>query len=575
MAAIRTWAPSAERLEIETGGKRRAMRRGERGWWSIELPELYHGIDYAFRVDGEGPFADPRSLWQPEGPDGPSRWLDPSHFQWTDERWQAPPWASAVIYELHIGAFTPEGTFDAAREKLDRLVELGINYVEVMPIAQFSGRRGWGYDGVDLYAPHNAYGDPERVAAFVDACHAKGIGAIIDVVYNHLGPSGNNTEKFAPYFTDKYKTHWGRAANLDDAGSDEARRFFIDNALMWLRDYHFDGLRIDAVHALLDTSATHFLEELATEVRNFEAYSRRRYILIAESDLNDPRVARSTELGGYGLDAQWNEDFHHALHALLTGEDFAYYADFGKVADLAKTLRSGFVYDGRYSEFRDRRHGRPIGGLSASRFVGYMQNHDQIGNRPAGDRIGHVLSLDRLKLGAAVNLLSPFVPMLFQGEEWAASAPFAYFAEYADPELGKAVSEGRKREFSGSNWDSEAIPDPHAEETFERAKLDWSERERAPHAEALAWYKALIALRRSAPDFTDGRFDPEASFDEAARWLAFRRGRFLVVCNFGPVGQRVPVQDAGARSVVLASNPSVEASGAGVWLPPFAVAALR
>ena len=358
--------------------------------------------DYAFSLDGGPPLPDPRSPYQPNGVHGLSRPVDHSAFEWRHTKWRPAPLSSAIIYECHIGTFTPSGTFDAAVERLGYLRDLGVTHIELMPVAEFSGARGWGYDGVDLFAPHHSYGGPDAMKRFVDAAHGHGLGVILDVVYNHLGPEGNYLAKFGPYFTDRYRTPWGDAVNLDDRDSDEVRRFFCDNALMWLRDYRVDGLRLDAVHAIFDASAIHFLEQLGAEVHQLEAEVGRHLVVIAESDLNQPRIVTPREAGGYGLDAQWNDDFHHALHTILTGETAGYLADFGSIAQLAKCLTRGFVYDGTYSKSRRRRHGRPVLGLSAHRFVAFMQNHDQVGNRAMGERLGHLVTIDQLKISAAI-----------------------------------------------------------------------------------------------------------------------------------------------------------------------------
>ncbi|HEY8324886.1 MAG TPA: malto-oligosyltrehalose trehalohydrolase, partial [Ktedonobacterales bacterium] len=458
---FRVWAPQAKHVDLLLGGERLPMAPAEGGWWGAEA-QASPGDDYAFSVDGSEPLPDPRSPWQPEGPFGPSRLVDHTAFAWSDQRWQAEPLASAIIYELHIGTFTAEGTFEAATARLDHLAALGVTHVEIMPVAQFPGARGWGYDGVDLYAPQNTYGGPDGLKRLVDACHARGLAALLDVVYNHLGPSGNYLSRFGPYFTDEYKTPWGMAINLDGAGSDEVRRFLCDNALMWLRDYHFDGLRLDAIHALYDRSATHLLEQMASEVAALEAQTGRHFALIAESDLNDPRVVRSREAGGFGLAAQWSDDFHHALQAALTGERDGYYADFGSLADVAHAWRHAYVYEGRYSVARQRWHGRPTGGLPASRFVVFSQNHDHIGNRKLGERTAALLSPGRLRIAAALVCLAPYIPLLFQGEEWGASAPFLYFTDHQDAALGQAVREGRRREFAAFGWAPERIPDPQA-----------------------------------------------------------------------------------------------------------------
>ncbi len=573
MTRIRVWAPGARRVQLESGGHRLDMTGYDSGWWSADAPFVSHGVDYAFRVDGDGPFPDPRAPWQPGGVDGPSRWVDHGRFSWSDGGWQQVPLESAVIYELHVGTFSPDGTFDGASKRLDHLAGLGVTHVELMPVAEFSGRRGWGYDGVDLYAPHHAYGGPEGLKRLVDACHRRGLAVLLDVVYNHLGPAGNHLGRFGPYFTGRYATPWGEAVNLDGPGSDEVRRFFIENALMWLEDYHGDGLRIDAVHAFLDTSAVHFLEELAGEVGRLQARLGRHLVLIAESALNDPRVVRPPETGGYGLDAQWNEDFHHALHALLTGERNGYYRDFGRLADLADTLTRGFAYDGRYSAYRRRRHGRPAGDLPAHRFVGCLQNHDQVGNRALGERTSRLLSPEKLKIGAALVMTAPFVPMLFQGEEWAASTPFLYFTDHGDPELAEAVRTGRRREFAAFGWDPAAIPDPQAEETFLRSRLDWGEPAREPHRDLLAWHRALIGLRRRLPDLVDGRFNRvTVNFDERDKWLTMARGTVLVACNFGERDVEVPWTDPGKREIVLASSETVTARRGGIRLPGPSVA---
>jgi maltooligosyltrehalose trehalohydrolase len=418
--------------------------------------------------------------------------------------------------------------------------------VELMPVAEFSGDRGWGYDGVDLYAPHHAYGGPDGLKRLVDACHAQGIGVVLDVVYNHLGPAGNHLAEFAPYFTDRYATPWGEAVNLDGPESDEVRRFFVDNALMWLRDYHVDGLRLDAVHAIVDTSAVHLLEQLAVETADLSAHLGRPLHLIAESDLNDPRLIRRRETGGYGLDAQWSDDFHHALHAALTGERSGYYEDFGRLSQIATALRRAYVYAGERSGFRQRRHGRPPGDVPGWRFFGYLQNHDQVGNRATGERSSHLMSIERLRIGAALVATAPFVPMFFQGEEWGASTPFLYFTDHRDPELGRAVSHGRRREFASFGWDPDDIPDPQEEKTFLRSKLDWDELEHPHHAELLAWHRSLLALRRSRPELTDGRMDlVEVEADDEAGTLVVRRGRVIVTVRLGDEDSVVIDEQAG------------------------------
>jgi maltooligosyltrehalose trehalohydrolase len=518
---FRVWAPSAAEVELDDAGAAPAarvpMHRRHDGWWEVESD----AVEYGFVVDGDGPFPDPRSPWQPWGVHGPSRVLDHDAFAWTDAGWRGVYLPGAVLYELHVGTFTPEGTFDAAIERLDHLADLGVDAVEVMPVAEFSGERGWGYDGVDLFAPHHAYGGPDGLKAFVDACHGRGIGVVMDVVYNHLGPAGNHLGRFGPYFTDRHRTNWGDAVNFDGPLSGEVRRFVVDNALMWLRDYHGDGLRLDAVHAIADESALHILEELAAGVEELAALVRRPLFLVAESDLNDPRFVRPRDAGGYGLDASWADEWHHALHAVLTGETDGYYEDFGSLDLLAKALRQAWVYAGDWSPHRRRVHGRPPVGLDGWQFVVCTQNHDQVGNRATGERLSHLVSPGRLRIAAALLLTSPFVPMLFQGEEWAASTPFQYFTDHDDADLGMAVTEGRRNEFAHFGWDPSAVPDPQDPATFERSKLRWDE----ARGELLEWYRALIALRRSRPDLTDGRLDGvRVDVDPDARRLTFARG---------------------------------------------------
>jgi maltooligosyltrehalose trehalohydrolase len=403
----------------------------------------------------------------------------------------------------------------------------------------------------------------------------RGVAVLLDVVYNHLGPAGNHLEHFGPYFTDRYRTPWGKAVNLDDAGSAEVRRFLIDNALMWLRDYHVDGLRLDAVHAIFDQSAVHFLEQLALEVSSLESHLGRRLILIAESDLNDPRLVRSREAGGYGLDAQWSDDFHHAMHALLAGERAGYYADFGSMEHLDRSLHHVFVYAGHESEFRQRRHGRPAVGLPGTRFLGYLQNHDQVGNRARGDRSSHLMTEGRLRIGAALVLTAPFVPMLFQGEEWAATSPFQYFADHEDPELARAVRVGRREEFAAFGWNPEDVPDPQDEQTFRRSKLDWSEHTQEPHAGMLEWHRRLIAYRRKMPELTDGRMDRvETHMDQRAGSFLMRRGRVALAFNIGKETQRVELPE-GTAALALASAASVCLFERAVELPPDTVAVLE
>jgi maltooligosyltrehalose trehalohydrolase len=535
MHVFEVWAPRARTMEVKVGNKKFALAQKERGWWSAEVQEAGPGTDYGFVIDGlEPPLPDPRTKWQPYGVHGESRVVDHAAFPWSDDLWQAPPLSSALIYELHLGTFTPEGTFKAAESHLDYLKDLGVTHVELMPVANFPGKRGWGYDGVDLYATFNGYGEPDDLKHFVNACHGKGLAVLLDVVYNHLGPVGNYLEKFGPYFTNSHSTPWGGAVNFEEAGATEVRRYLIDNALMWLADYHMDGLRL-------------------------------------ESDLNDPRIVKAEEAGGYGLDAQWSDDFHHALFALISGERAGYYADFGSLAQLAKSLRCVFVYDGNYSEYRGRNHGRQVVGLSGHRFIGFVQNHDQVGNRAQGERISHEAGVGRAKIAAALVLTAPFVPMLFQGEEFGASAPFLYFTDYEDPELGRLISEGRKKEFEAFGWAPDQIPDPQDEQTFNQSRLNWAELTEEPHASLLQWHKDLISLRRKRSELSDGNLNAvNVRFNEEAQWLVLERGSLRIASNLGQ--EPVEVEVGCGAQLLLASDDSIGLSGKNIKLGPDSVA---
>ena len=526
---FRVWAPAATQVELDLAGRLLPMQLGGSGWWSVVDPTAGPGTEYGFRLDGDGPFPDPRSAFQPDGVHGLSRVIDQGAFPWTDGAWRGAHLPSLVIYELHIGTFTEDGTFDAAVQRLDHLVELGVNAVEVMPVAEFPGERNWGYDGVDLFAPHGAYGGPDGMKRFVDACHHRGLAVVLDVVYNHFGPEGNYLSKFGPYLTDFYATPWGDAVNFDRPGSDEVRRYVLDNALMWLRDFHVDGLRLDAVHAIVDTGAVHILEELASEVETLSANVERPLFLIAESDLHDPRLLQPPPIG-FGIDAQWSDDLHHALRTALTDERHSYYVDYAGASDVAATLMRGWPHGRGWSEYRGRTHGRPFEGLPGWKLLGYAQNHDQVGNRPFGDR----LSPAQLKVASAIYLTAPFVPMLFMGEEWGASTPFQYFTSHTNARLGRAVIEGRRREFQEAG----AVPDPQDPATFQRSKLDWAELEKPAHAELLEWYRSLIALRRTSPGLLDGRLDHvHASVDGDV--LTVHRGPVEIVANFRTLDVRV------------------------------------
>ena len=583
MHTFTVWAPKSSAVTVKTGDGMYPMSRWLRdsrpGWWKVEVERATDGTDYAFLLNNDPhAYPDPRSCWQPNGVHAPSRIVDHSLFKWSDQTWQATPLLDAIIYELHLGTFTPEGTCDAAITRLAYLRELGITHIELMPVAAFTGKRGWGYDGVALFAPNDAYGGPDALKRVVDACHTHGLAVLLDVVYNHFGPVGNYTGKFGPYIIESHSTPWGGAVNLDEAGSMEVRRFYCDNALSWLRDYHFDGLRLDAVQTFVDRSATHFLEQLSQEVECLSAQAVKPFVLIAESDLNDPRIITPCSVdgcgaGGYGMDAQWSDDFHHALFAVLTGERNGYYADFGLLSQLAKALSSAFVYDGGYSQYREHNHGRPIGNLPGHRFLGYIQNHDQVGNRAQGDRLHPMVSLGSAKVAAALVMTAPFVPMIFQGEEFAASTPFQYFCDYEDPAVAKSVSDGRHRECIALGWDPKDVPDPQDPATFERSKLKWNESTTGHHAEMLNWYQKLIRLRRGNPSLTDGDLhNTQVQFDEQAKWLRMRRGGCEVVCNLSH--EEIIFHVASSAHILLTSSDQIMLIGTELTLPAESVAIL-
>ncbi len=541
MTEFRVWAPGRQQVDLVLDGASMAMT-AEGDWWVA----VGTGSDYGYSVDGGPVRPDPRSAWQPDGVHGLSRVLDHSSFAWTDRHWRGVPLAGAILYELHIGTFTDVGTFDSAIERLDHLVDLGITAVELLPCNAFDGRWGWGYDGVAWFAVYEPYGGPDGLKRFVDACHARGLGVVMDVVYNHLGPSGNYLPEFGPYLTDAHSTPWGAAVNLDREGCDEVRRYIADNALMWLRDFHIDGLRLDAVHALVDESAMHLLEQLSNEVSAMAAQLGKPLWLVAESDLNDHRVVVPREAGGLGMDGQWCDDLHHALHALLSGETSGYYGDFGSLDVLSKSLVGAFVHDGTWSSFRGRTHGRPVPtSVPGHRFVVYLQDHDQVGNRAVGDRLQ--LSPGLARVGAALYLLSPYTPMLFMGEEYGATTPWLFFSDHSG-ELGEAVRNGRRAEFGRHGWAVDDVPDPQARATFEASVLDWQ-----LDRDLLAFYRSLIALRRSRIDLSDGRRDLlSVTWDDDARWLVVRRGQVAIACNLGADRQALALTGTPTK-VLLAS----------------------
>ncbi|MFO7967057.1 MAG: malto-oligosyltrehalose trehalohydrolase [Archaeoglobaceae archaeon] len=489
------WAPFIEYLGVNIEGQKIPMEKDGKGYWTV-MAEAPPDTLYTFALDGKMDRPDPASHYQPHGVHQPSQVID-HNFEWDDRDWKGIPLNEMIIYELHTGTFTPQGDFQSIISRLDDLIHLGVNTIELMPVTQFPGERNWGYDGAYLFAVQNSYGGPQGLKTLVNACHQRGMAVILDVVYNHLGPEGNYLRDFAPYFTDRYKTPWGDAINFDGPYSDEVRNFFIENALYWFEQFHVDALRLDAIHGIYDLSPRPFLEELAQSVDELSKEMGKKFYLIAESDLNDVKVIRPREVG-YGIHAQWNDDFHHSLHALLTGERQGYYQDFGTVEHLAKALREGFVYSWQYSKYRKRRHGSSSQDRPAHQFVVFSQNHDQVGNRLLGDRLSTLLPFEALKLVAGAVILSPNVPLLFMGEEYGEESPFLYFISHTDPELVQAVREGRREEFSAFDW-GEELPDPYSEETFSKCKLRWDKREEGRHKTLYDFYKELIKLRKQIP----------------------------------------------------------------------------
>jgi len=566
------WAPAARQVALRLLSPRRRdvpLIPGERGYYSAMVSDVPAGTRYVYVLDGvERP--DPASRYQPEGVHGPSE-VCSRGFHWTDGAWQGLPLTDYVIYELHVGVFTPEGSLDAIVPRLAGLRELGITAIELMPVAQFPGERNWGYDGCYPYAVQHSYGGPLALKRFVDACHAAGLAAVLDVVYNHLGPEGNHAGDFGPYFTDRYRTPWGPAINFDGPGSDEVKRFFIENALYWFREFHFDALRLDALHAILDMSAEPFLADLSTDVERLRKQTGRKLYLIGESDLNDPRLIREKARGGLGLHAQWSDDFHHSVHTLLTGERDGYYADFGSVKHLAAAWCEGYCYSGQYSSFRQRSHGAPAADLPPWRFVICSQNHDQVGNRAVGDRLSTIVSLEKLKLAAACVLLSTHVPLLFMGEEYGETAPFPYFVHHSDPALIDAVRKGRRAEFEGFNWQGE-IPDPQEVGTFMSARLKWDRRSEGHHGTLLSWYVELLRRRRSEPLFTRGEpVEERVQVFEARKALLVQRSggghRVAVAFNFGDSRWDADALLAAGRWNKVLDSADVRWDGPGAVMP--------
>ena len=559
---LAVWAPTATTLRaVLPAGKDDgpdawvSLTRDDAGVWHGELPA---DTDYLFAVDDQAPRPDPRSPRQPHGIHGPSRTFDAGAFAWTDAGWRGRDVLGGVLYEIHVGTFTPEGTLDAAIGRLDYLATLGIDTVELMPIVPFPGDRGWGYDGVSLYAVHEAYGGPAALQRFVDAAHARGLAVCLDVVYNHFGPDGNYAPVFGPYFTDKHSTPWGSAINLDDEHADGVRAFIVDNAVRWLRDFHVDALRLDAVHALVDDSPRHILAELSDAVAAFTQASGRVATLIAESDENQVTTITPTADGGRGMDGQWADDVHHALHAWLTGERFGYYVDFGSEETLAHAFEHVFVHDGTFSTFRNRTWGAPVpDDVERTRFVVFDQNHDQVGNRGLGDRPSARLAPAQVAGGAALLLLSPFTPLLFQGEEWGTQRPFLFFTDHS-AELGAAVTRGRRAEFATHGWadlygPDTTIPDPQALDTFAASRLDWDEPTSPAHAPLLGWYRTLLRLRREHL----GEARQEFSTAHGTGWFSFRNGPLRVT-----VAAHADTTVPAAGSLVAAFGSVEQAPGA-------------
>ena len=538
------WAPKATRVAVQIeGGERHSLAASGGGVFEGVVAGARAGADYRYALDDQV-VPDAVSRHQPAGVHGPSRVVDPSQYRWTDAAWRGLAMADAVLYELHVGTFSEEGTFRGVIPHLRGLRELGITAIEIMPVAEFPGSRNWGYDGVHLYAPQSTYGGPEELRALVDAAHGEGLAVVLDVVYNHLGPEGNYLGSYGPYFTERYRTPWGPALNYDDALCDEVRRFVIDNALYWVTEFHIDGLRLDAIHGIFDFSPRHILRDIADAVHRQASLLGRQALVIGESDLNDPRVVRAPDACGHGLDGQWADDLHHAIHAGLTGERNGYYADFGGIAPIAAALRSPFVYDGRYSPHRKRAHGAPAIGVPRDRFVVCIQNHDQVGNRAFGDRMSTLVGWPERRLAAALLLLSPYVPLLFMGEEYGETNPFQYFVSHGDPKLVEAVRAGRRKEFEQFGWGDD-VPDPQASETFERSRLDRRRMQIPEHAGLSALYRDLLQLRRREPVLRPGRSEPRVGYDESERWITLElasegRPPLLAVFNLSGTEQCVP-----------------------------------
>ena len=582
---FRVWAPKAEKLSVNIFSDGKLMllplEKKGKGYFEGESENVHSGDRYMYRLNDGPEFPDPASRYQPEGVHAPSQVIDPYEFTWNDADWKGVPLKDFLIYELHVGAFTREGTFEAIIPCLDYLRELGVTAVELMPVSQFPGSRNWGYDGVYHFAPQNSYGAPDSLKRLVDACHGKGIAVILDVVYNHLGPEGNYLGNYGYYFTDKYRTSWGDAINFDGAYSDEVRHFFISNALYWVMEYHIDALRIDAIHGIFDFSARHFLKELAGAVHEKAEELGRKIYVIAESDLNDVRVINPLEIGGFGLDAQWNDDFHHALRVLLTGDRKGYYEDFGGIEQLQKAFREGFIYSGLYSSHRKRRHGSSTKDRPAHQLVVFSQNHDQVGNRMQGDRLSQTQSFEKLKLAAGAVILSPYIPLLFMGEEYGETAPFQYFVSHGDQALIDAVRRGRKEEFSSFEWKGE-VPDPQAESTFMNSKIDINRRRDGDHRRLLEFYGKLIRMRKEMPAFyhsgkerMEVQSRPEEKVLLMRRW--FEDDEVFCIYNFNEQGAGIESElpEGTWEEILNSCEEKTHASGSRMYVGPYCFAVYR
>jgi len=533
------WAPLLKEVAVQIVAPQErllSMEKDEEGYWKATASGIEPGTLYFYKLEGTNDRPDPASKFQPQGVHGPSQVIDPSTFSWDDTDWSGVALEEMVIYELHVGTFTPEGTFEAIIPRLSTLRELGINAVEIMPVAQFPGERNWGYDGVFLFAVQNSYGDSEKFKNLINACHQHGISVILDVVYNHVGPEGNYLPDFAPYFTKNYRPVWGEAINFDGAYCDGVRNFCLENALYWFQEYHIDALRLDAIQGIYDLGTKHFLEELAETVATLSQQQGRKLYITAESDLNDVRVIRPKAVGGYGIDAQWNDDFHHAIHTLLTGEQDRYYQDFGKCEQLEKSFREGFIYSGQYAPHRKRRHGNSSKEEPAAQFIVSSQNHDQIGNRILGERLSQLVSLEGLKLAAGAVLLSPFIPFLFMGEEYGEEAPFFYFISHSDKHLIEVIRQSKQEEFKAFVGIGE-MQDPQSADTFHKCQLNWEKRESGKHKVIWEFYQQLIRLRRSIPALKKlDQKSLEVSSVEADKVLFLRRwsdaNQIFCIMNF-------------------------------------------